>query len=227
MLKIIRVVIILLLIAILFELVFHLVHVFDDHKADLNFYSKLSAVSTAVAAVGGLVLLIITYLTLREARKQRESIEEPAVTIRLLPDRKNSNFLYFVLKNTGGGPAYDINVMFTPDLPYGEGTLNTLGMFKRMPILEKGEEVLFFFDTAPDYFNSAKPKLVEATITYFRFLRESRSNKQIKRKFEINFEERKGQRQIINKDMTDLVKEIEELKHALLISTFERGERND
>lgn len=143
-------------------------------KKDASFYSNLSSISTSIASIGGLLLLIVTFLYLLEtrkmaveARRQRELLEEPAVSIKVLPERKDPNFLYIVIKNTGGGPAYDISIEFNPNLDYRGSTLNELNMFKNMPLLDKGEEVSFFFDSAVNFFKSDKPMQIKAKVIYF------------------------------------------------------------
>jgi hypothetical protein len=40
-------------------------------------------------------------------------------------------------------------------------TLNGLRMFKKMPLLDKGEIIEFFFALAPVYFKSDKPNAAE------------------------------------------------------------------
>lgn len=208
-------------------ILFYLIKYLSGQNFDQDFYTLLSSVSTAVASIGGITLLFLTYYTYLETRKQRLAQEEPVVTLRLITDSKSSNFLYFHLKNTGGGPAYDLKITFNPDLTYGETSLNKLTMFNRMPLLEKGEEVSFFFDTAIDYYNSSNPTTVYATATYYTLPKGNKGTNKLVRKFEINIDERKGQRQIIKKDMNDLVKEIEELKHFIVLSKIEQGEKND
>ncbi len=191
-----------------------------------NLFTGISAISTSIATLGGLSLLFVNFLMFNETRKQRIAQEEPVVTLRLIPDVKNSNFLNFHFKNSGGGAAYDINIILDPDIPYGNSTLNKLPMFKRTPLLEKGEEVIFFYDSAISYFNSDNPKSVNAKITYYTYPKDNRASRKIIRNIEINLDEREGQMQIIQKDLTDLVKEIEELKHALIISRIE-GKEDD
>jgi hypothetical protein len=199
---------------------------------DQQFFVVLGSVSTSIASIGGLLLLLVTFLYLIETRKmaiesrrQRELLEEPAVSVKIVPELKDPNFLFLVIKNTGGGPAYDISVEFIPDLEYKGSTLNELNMFKNMPLLDKGEEVSFFYDSAVDFFKSQKPMQIKANITYYKTPAENNGSKQFSREIKINFEERKGQLHLIRRDIHDLVNEMEELKHALLISTIEnRGE---
>ena len=209
------------------SVIFFLFQLLDKRKLDPAIYTQLAAISTAVASVGGITLLFLTYFTYLETRKQRIAQEEPVVTLRLITDEKNSSFLNFHIKNTGGGPAYDLKFIFNPDLPYGDTTLNNLKMFKRMPLLEKGEEITFFFDTAMNYFNSGKPTTVNAQATYYTRPKDNRSARKLERNFEINIDERKGQRRIIKKDLNDLIKEIEEIKHFMVISKIEQDGKND
>jgi hypothetical protein len=186
-------------------------------KVPTNFYTKLSSISTTFAAVGGIALLVVTYFTFQDGKQQREIEKEPIITLRLIPDNKNSSFVNFSIKNTGGGPAYDLSISFAPNVPYNSSTLNELNMFKRLPLLDKDEQIEFFFASLIEYYNSDKPKNINAVATYYTFPKENKKAKKLIRSFEIFIEERKGQMQIIKKDLNDLVKEIEELKHFIAI----------
>jgi hypothetical protein len=192
-----------------------------------TFFTGISALATVVAAVGGLILLTVTIRTFTLTKQQIKVQEEPIVTLRLMPDSKSSNLLTFHIKNTGGGPAYDLNIKLTPDLPYGKSTINNLPMFKRMPLLEKGEEISFLFDSYINYSKSNNPKQVNAKTTYYTLPSGSRTSKKLVREFEISLDEREGQMQIIKKDLSEVVKELEELKHALIITNLKSGEKND
>ncbi|RJS57558.1 hypothetical protein CJ481_17705 [Bacillus subtilis] len=183
-------------------------------------YSGISAISTSIAAIGGLLLLLVTYLGYNESRLQRLAQEEPAVSVRLIPHHKNINFYYWVIKNTGNSPAYDINIKIIPDIEYKGTTINKLNIFNRLPILEKGEEISFFYNSVVNYLESDNPKLVKAYITYFTAPKESKGARKITRDFDIDFEERLGLLYLGKKDMNDLVKEIEELKQALILNAM-------
>ncbi|WP_322904791.1 hypothetical protein [Paenibacillus campi] len=196
-----------------------------------NFFTALVSISTSVASIGGILLLLVTFLYLIETRKmaveskrQRELMEEPAVSVKVVPEYKDPNFLFIVIKNTGGGAAYDISVEFFPDLDYKGSTLNELNMFRNMPLLDKGEEISFFYDSAVDFFGSQSPMQVTAKITYYKAPSENKNSKPFSRNIKINFEERKGQLYLMRRDVHDLVNEIEELKHALLIMAVEKKE---
>ncbi|MFZ2473221.1 MAG: hypothetical protein WAW52_14920 [Methanothrix sp.] len=205
-----------------------LIYVIVELKmSDARDFTAMGAISNAITAVVGLLIFIVTFLYLLatramvdEMKRQRAAIEEPAVSIKVVPSADAANILNLVLKNTGGGAAYDVTVKFNPDIPYKDNiTLNQLNMFHNMALLDKGESVELFFASAPVYFKSDKPKKTKATVEYYitpPYQREINPKPKI-RIIEINLEERKDQLQIRNRSMDDLVKEIEELKQGLLL----------
>ncbi len=191
-----------------------------------NWYDTLSSVSTSVSAIATSLLLVVTFGYLlatrnmvNEMKRQREIQEEPIVSVKILPDVNSFGFLNIVIKNTGGGPAYDVSIKFEPDLPYFNGSLNELRIFKHMPFLDKFETIEFFFDSANRYFNSDNPKTTTAYIQYYKNPPNNsvQNEPPIKRIINIDIEERKGQLQINRNGLHDLVKEIEELKQGVLM----------
>ncbi len=212
---------ILLIVALLFYIVI------EAKTANIADFTVLGAISNAITAIIGLPLLTATFLYLLatrgmvdEMKKQRAIIEEPAVSIKVVPSEDAVNVLNLVLKNTGGGAAYDVSVTFNPDIPYkGNITLNQLNMFHNMALLDKGESVEMLLASAIEYFKSKNPKKTKATLEYYttpRYQREINPEPKV-RIIEIDLEERKHQRQIVTRTMNDLVKEIEELKQGLLL----------
>ncbi|CAH1218966.1 hypothetical protein PAECIP111892_04637 [Paenibacillus auburnensis] len=200
-----------------------------------NWYTNLGAISTAVGVVVSSILLIVTILYLlatremvTEARRQRELQEEPAVSVRIVPDKDNFDILVVTLKNTGGAPAYDVSVQFTPDLPYDDGGINDLDIFKRMPYLDKNEVVEFFFASTYEYFKSDSPKRATANITYYKtpLVEHNKNNQPIRRTVALNIEERKGHLYIPRNGVHDLVKEVEELKQGVLILLAQRNQQS-
>ena len=144
----------LLLLAIFFFLIVNNIHY------DIDWFTKLQSISAAIAAIGSVTLIFVTLIyvfTTRqmvyEMRKQRDAIISPAVSLKMVPDKTNFNLLNLVLKNTGGGPAYDVSVEFSPDLPYSKSkTVNQLNVFNNLPLLDKGEEIEIFFASTIQYF---------------------------------------------------------------------------
>lgn len=210
----------LLLAAILFFLIVNNIN-YDD-----LWFNKLQSISTAVAAIGSITLLGITLIyvftsrqMVEEMRKQREVSESPAVSVKIIPDQTNFNLLNLVLRNTGGGAAYDVSVNFSPDLPYSKSkTVNQLNVFNNLPLLDKGEEIEIFFASTIQYFESNNPKETTVTISYFRNQEHEKAfEKPNVISYKLNIEERKGQRFVSYKGLNELVTQVEELKHAILM----------
>lgn len=197
---------------------------------DTSFYSNLGTVSSSLSAIGGLLVFLVTFLYFLETRKmtratqrQTELMEQPAVSIKVIPSDDTPNILLMVIKNTGGGPAYDLSVTFTPDIPYGQKTLNQLNIFNKMPLLDKGEEVKFFFGSAIDYGKNDEPKELTANLKYYSIPQlNGEVSEPIEREFVIDVIERHDLRYISRRNIHDLVNEVEELKHALVIATLEK-----
>ena len=192
-------------------------------------FTKLGSLATALAAFGGLCLLLVTFLYLLETRKMVQEMQrqrEPAVTVKIIPDKVSFNFFNVWIKNTGGSPAYDISIKFTPDLPYAKTTLNNMNAMKHLPLLDTGEEIEFYFDSAVTYFtNPQNPVTSKIDITYYSSPKSlMKKSKEYKRNYSINLEERKGQRFLSKRNINDLVTEVEELKQGLLILLSELRE---
>ncbi|NCQ18252.1 MAG: hypothetical protein COW85_07255 [Ignavibacteria bacterium CG22_combo_CG10-13_8_21_14_all_37_15] len=190
-------------------------------------FTKVSAIATAFAAVGGICLLIATVWYVLETRKMVTEVQrqkEPAITVRFAPDKHTNHFINVVLKNTGGGPAYDISVTFEPDLPYRKGgSLNKLNVFKRLPLLESGESYEFFFNSADDYLKSDSPKKSKANIQYYALPLDTNPSPLPKnRSIEIDLEERKGQLYVHRHDLHSLVEEMEDLKQNMVMLLADR-----
>jgi hypothetical protein len=195
-------------------------------------FNKLAAISTAIAAIGGILLLLATIWYVLETRKiviESQRQRDPAITVRFAPDKHTNHLINIVIKNTGGGPAYDISVSFNPDLPYRKGkTLNQLNVFKKLPLLEGGESYEFFFDSAADYLVSNNPKQTKVNIQYYLVPLDSKPVPKPKtRTINIDLEERQGQLYVHRRDLHDLVEEVEELKQNLTILLTDRSKDAD
>lgn len=217
-----------LLIFLLLLILIYLLNLFiNSINYPVYWFTKLTAVSTALAALGGFLLLLATFWYVFETRKlviEAQRQREPALTIRFAQDKQTPHFINIIFKNTGGGPAYDISVNFNPELPYRkQKSLNDLPVFKKLSMLESGESYEFFFDSAANYLASDNPKQTTATINYFLHPVDNRGkSKPIIREIPIDLEERKGQLNVHRRDLSDLVDEVEELKQNILILLADR-----
>lgn len=201
-----------------------------------EWFSKLSSVASSIGSISGVLLLLVTFFYLlatrnmvTEMKKQREMQEEPVVSVRIVPDSSIFGMLNFSVRNSGGGPAYDISIRFSPDLPYHGGTVNDISMFKNMPVLDKNETVDFLFASSHEYFNSDEPKSTIATIEYYKTPKTNQAKKNVPiiREVRVNIEERKGLLYVNRYSLHDLVKEVEELKQGLilLLSSKSKGDK--
>jgi hypothetical protein len=184
-------------------------------------YSRLNAVSTGVAAIfsiGAVIFAFRSFTASRDMLIETQKQNDPAITVKIIPDKDQPNLLNVWIKNTGGGPAYDIHIGFEPDLLYRDTTINKLKLLNNISLLERGEEIEFYFDSAIDYLNSEKIQESKVTLEYYRCPKgDNKKQNSIIRKYNIKIDERKGLRFASKKNLNDLVLEIEELKQALLI----------
>lgn len=192
----------------------------------LNGFSIIASIATAISSLGTLILLYLTKQSLEEMREKRELEERPVVSIKVKPDHKNSTLLYFVIQNTGGGPAYDVSIKFTPDIKYNNSTLNNLDIFNRIPIIAKNESIEFFFDTSYEILENDEPNKTRAKISCFKqpkenLSKETISDNKITREVDVLFEQRKNTLQVSEKGIDDLVEEITELRQGLLLLLWE------
>lgn len=223
------IIIFVLLVANLYFFIFNNVFLNEQINSIQLFFNILTS-------IGGLLLFGVTFLYLLETRKsvselkkQREISESPAVTVRIVPDKKHKHLLNVLIRNTGNWPAYDVKIKFDPDLPYYKSTLNNLSIFKYLPVLEKGESIEFFFDSAKEYFASNNPKNSNVTISYFNkpLTTHNDHREEHSINYPINLESFKGQLTVSEKDFDDLVTEIQDIKHALVMLLTEREKDED
>lgn len=202
---------------------------------DEKWFGRLGAISTTWASIFAFVAIYFAYKSLDISRKMISEMRNqnaPAVTVKIKPDKTDFNLLNLSIKNTGGSPAYDIHIEFEPDLPYsysGAKTVNELTTLKLMPLLEKGEEIEFFFASAIDYFDAGSQNIIEESTVSIIYYDESSidNNKRshICRKYRINLLESKNQLYASRRNLHDLTNEIEELKQGILILLKELGEK--
>lgn len=213
---------------LLFVIIYFITNLSINYYSTSDWFSRFQIISSFVLMVFTLFYLLETREMVLEQKRQRRNLESPSISLKIDVENKNSINLNVVMKNSGGGPAYDISVRFYPDINYNGTTLSNLNMFNEMPLLDKGEKVSFFLDTVPDYLESDNPDSTTAEIKYYDIPehKRSRKDKPIIRKIKINIREREGQLQFKERNLNELVKEIKELKEALLILHMEKEEGN-
>lgn len=194
-----------------------------------NVMTAVSSVSTAAATLVSLFVLFVALASLStsrgmlvEMRKQREAAERPNISVVTTPESRRPGILNLRIANTGRGPAYDLAVRFDPDIPWGESTLNTAGILSSMPVLDGGEEVEIFLAAGGQLQAKGYPTESTAYVTYFSVSEENEPREPITASFRVLLSAWLGHMQIRLKGVHELVEEVEDLKHALLIALEEK-----
>lgn len=199
------------------------------HVVGGNVMTAVSSISTAAATLVSLFVLLVALASLgtsqgmlEEMRKQREAAERPSISVVTTPEPRRPGILNLRVANTGRGPAYDVKVRFDPDIPWGKSTLNTAGILSSIPVLDSGEKVEIFLAAGGQLQANGYPTESTAYVTYFRVSTEVEPREQLTTSFRVLLSAWLGQMQIRLKDMHELVEEVEDLKHALLIALEEK-----
>jgi hypothetical protein len=122
------------------------------------------------------------------------------------------NRVYFVLKNCGDSPAFEISCKFDPDLPYGKDKkISDLNIFQRLHFLEQGKEIRFFYDSYLNIVKDNFPVQFSVTINY-----KDLYDKIYENKLFINLLVYKDILVTEEKGMNELTKEVENLRRDLV-----------
>jgi len=194
-----------------------------------NVMTAVSSLSTAAATIVSLFVLFVAWASFRtsqgmleEMRKQREAVERPNISVATTPEPRRPGILNLRVANTGRGPAYDVEVRFDPDIPWGESTLNTAGILSGIPVLDGGEKVEIFLAAGGQLQAKGYPTESIAHVSYYSMSAENEPRKQLTTSFRVLLRAWLGHVQIRLKDMHELVEEVEDLRHALLIALEEK-----
>lgn len=194
----------------------------------MNFESVLQAWSiVALAVITGVFVCISWYLT-KEIRKSttasyklveeiariRKSESMPYILVDIKPKEGQIQVLEVVIRNIGGGAAFNFNCQFTPDVIYRENpkiTISELPIFKNLKIIPPKEEIKFFFASALEYMKDAsKPKEFEVFLSYEDSFGEKHDDSlhiNLKVRNILLFTEEKG--------LNDIAKEVERLTREM------------
>jgi hypothetical protein len=194
----------------------------------MTFESVLQAWSIVALVVVVGVFVSITWYLVKEIRKSTiascnlvEEIKQirkaecmPYVLIDIKPKEKQVQVLEVIIRNIGGGPAFNLNCKFTPDVIYRQNpkiTISDLPIFKNLKVLPPKEEIRFFFATALEYMKDAtKPKEFEVFVSYEDMFKEVHNDSfhiDLKVRSILLFTEEKG--------LDDVAKEVERLTREI------------
>ena len=230
--KTVKIALIWLLLAIIVIAIINNYFVINLDQFSNNWFFRVSSAATTIVAIFTIFAVLFAYFSMKasfEVLEEMKKQTEPAISVKVVPDRNNFDLLNLVIKNTGGGPAYDISIKFIPDLPY-KGTfnmLNDLPKLQNISILDKNETIEFFLVSSfvfeeknnKNVTTTSFPKQTQVVIKYGLSpkLTDGKIVKEKSRVYNINIFEDQGQKFVVSKNINNLVNEIEELKQGILI----------
>lgn len=114
---------------------------FDNHSGFSTFISSL-----IVAIITG-AYTFLSWRLLRESKMMRMLQNQPRVSITFEPEGPNINVIDLIVKNTGLGPAYDLQFSLASDIEIVEGMqLSEVGLIKKgAPYLAPNQEIRFLY----------------------------------------------------------------------------------
>ncbi|MGL5983291.1 MAG: hypothetical protein ACRCZR_08180 [Cetobacterium sp.] len=191
----------------------------DFYMNYIHFNDIWSSYYSAFSILVNLWILNFYLYSHNEIIMKHEEENYPLVTLRVIS--KNNGLIYLRLKNAGNNPAYNVNINLKDDLEYKLSpykTLNSLPMFQNLSILEK-EEIEIFYDSSYEFFSNKKNIELEIDMVITYYLDSRNNNKKIVES-KLSFKEIAGILYVSQKNMGDLVRELSEIKHGLLINSI-------
>ncbi len=194
----------------------------------MTFESALQVWSIVGLVVVAGVFVSITWYLVKEIRKSVTAscnlVEEikqvhkseciPYVFVDIKPKEGQIQVLEVVIRNIGGGPAFNFNCKFTPDVLYREKpkiTISDLPIFKNLKVLPPKEEIKFFFAPALEYMkDTTKPKEFEVFVSYGDIFEETHNDS-----FHIDLKVRNILLFTEEKGLNDVAKEVERLTREI------------
>lgn len=105
-------------------------------------YEAISAIAQSVIAIVTLLAFIVAWRKYSVYRNEQEQRVRPFVFLEL--DRVSSGLYDIVIRNTGLRPACNINIVFDPNIEYGNKTINELQALSNLKFLGPNREIRFF-----------------------------------------------------------------------------------
>lgn len=196
----------------------------DIYFKYLHFNGIFSIYYTIVSVIiNGLVL----WFYLWSFKKNAENIRlENMPMISLKPSFNKDGLIYLNLKNSGKTPAYNLKIIFHQDIPYSNSpykTLNNLPLFNNLSFLDAMENITFFYDSAYEFFDQHPERETWEIKIDISYEANSSGDKRelVQKESYLSFKETSGICYIKSKTLGDIVSEINELKHAVVLKSFE------
>jgi len=189
----------------------------------------------AAGATVALVLLTLAYVLLtrnmvKEMKTARETQLRPYIIIDF--EFYKTNICNMVIKNVGNGAAFDVQMIFEPDVIYRQPDikLSDLPVFKQLKFFPAGKEIRFFFRSMIDKSDGNIQKQFDAKLTY-----KDSGGKVYDEILSLDLTWHSKLMFVEVKDITDLVKTVEKIANShnqiqsqlnRLINSLEEKERS-
>jgi hypothetical protein len=169
------------------------------------------------------MLVFLTYLYLKATKgilnenvKQSELLVSPFIYVSIEPDMEQNNFFFVKIKNSGNSTAYNIDINFSENLlSITSKSINDFYLFKRIPALNKNEEISFFLSDAKSLLNNGNTK----TMVNINYSNSPNSlSKPTNNSYEIDLGIYQDLLQLTRPSNSDLFEEMRSLKEALLLN---------
>ena len=191
----------------------------------------LLLVFTGVVSVATAAYAILTWKLTAETRRMRQAQTEPMVSIWFAPRPESINFVDLIVRNTGLGPAFDVEFVVTPDFEYDNGRfLSQLNLMANgVPYLAPGQTIQFFLTSLIERFDQKINTPFVITARY-----RDAQGKQFANDYTIAFSQLEGLAQLGEPPLMKMAKHIEQLErdfhhvttgfHQLHVVTYTKQE---
>jgi len=181
----------------------------DQHQGLVTtIFTGCTLIFTVFTVIFTGLLTLLNKRLADETKKMREKVTEPNIEVFLIQHEMYSNFLYMVIKNSGGGSARDISWDITCDKDNIAGKkiqIFKMSLFTVLSNIPSNEQIKFFFGSAIDLMKEPEMKPITISVKYKNDKGKNEQNK----KFIIDIEPWKGMSNIsseppLNKMASDL-----------------------
>jgi hypothetical protein len=111
----------------------------------------VTGAATIVTAIATGVLAWVTWLLWKATNRMAAATSEPYVVATLEPNRWSFIHLDLVLENTGSGPAFDVQIVFTPPIARERGGVADVQPIDRVAVLRPAQVLRDYLSKGGDF----------------------------------------------------------------------------
>jgi hypothetical protein len=124
------------------------------------------SLQTLVIVFASLYNIELTKSTIDEMRESRKTQTRPHIIVDI-DLVKNKPGLNLRIKNIGNGVAYDVKILWTPDLVSSDGlNYSKEGLYNNINYMPPDKEIITLFDSISYFENESLPRLYEVSVNY-------------------------------------------------------------